>query len=76
MPLFPNKTNANLCNLACANINRSKHQEASLESKKKLMDFRLLFSFQVQKKGFFRKFDVCVLSLVSILKKEMNEYFI
>jgi hypothetical protein len=40
------------------------------------MDFRSLFSFQVQKKWFFWKFDVTVLSLVSILKKEINEYFI
>jgi hypothetical protein len=49
-PLYPNKTNATLCNLVYANTNHSKFQEPKLGLRKISMDFRSLFSFQLQKK--------------------------
>ena len=52
-PLYPNKTNATLCNLVYANTNHSKFQEPKLGLRKISMDFRSLFSFQLQKKWFF-----------------------
>ena len=54
-PLYPNKTNATLCNLVYANTNHSKFQEPKLGLRKISMDFRSLFSFQLQKKWFFWK---------------------